>query len=79
MVHPLKRVRNERNLRLGKVAEHVQVSEASLSRVERYLQTPSLELVRKLCAFFGEGLTADDFLFEPVTEPERPELGAAAA
>lgn len=71
MTHPLRMMRKNRNLRLGVVAKGVGLSEASLSRIERNLQSPSLALVGKLCRYFDDEITANDFMGVDTASDER--------
>ena len=62
-MHRLRVVRKERGLTVKKLADDVGVSSATISRIERNQQDPSLTLVRKLCSMFkDDGLAAHDFV-----------------
>lgn len=62
-MHRLKVIRERKKISSRALASAVGVSTATISRVERRLQDPSLSLVRRLCAYFKkEGLTAEDFV-----------------
>jgi len=58
--HPLRAYRRANGISLGELAHQVGVSEATLSRIETWKQTPSLSLVGVLRD--KTGLTADAFL-----------------
>ncbi|HTM76765.1 MAG TPA: helix-turn-helix transcriptional regulator [Devosia sp.] len=62
-MHRLRVVRQERGLTVKKLAKEIGVSSATISRIERNEQDPSLALVRKLCTMFKQdGLAAHDFV-----------------
>ena len=68
-MHRLRVVREERGLTIQALAKDIGVSKATISRIERHRQDPSLGLVRKFCAMFkDDGLLARDFLVEDVSE-----------
>lgn len=60
MEHPLRAYRKREGMSLEALAEKVEVSGATISRIERWKQTPSLSLIAKLKA--KTGLPADEFL-----------------
>ena len=62
MEHPLKHFRLRHDLAASAVAAQVHVSRQTIHRIEKWVQTPSLDLVAKLVRATGGKLSADDFL-----------------
>ena len=60
--HPLLSYREMNGITLDEMAQRVNVSKATLSRVENWKQDPSLELIGRLKAATEGAVSADDFL-----------------
>lgn len=63
--HALTRYRRSQGLTLDAFAARVDVSKATISRIEGWLQNPSFELMRRIIAETGSEVTADDFVHRP--------------
>lgn len=63
--HPLRSYRVKAGLSLEELAKSVGVSKASLSRIEKRKQAPSLGLVEKLIGACDGKISASDFLSDP--------------
>lgn len=62
----LRVVRKAKNMSVYQLAEKMDVAPATISRIERGLSDPSLQLARKLYQFFkDDGLLPHDFLQTP--------------
>lgn len=61
-IHPLRKYRTENGITLEHLAQMVGVTRATLSRIETWLQSPSLSLVCRLINATGGALSADDFI-----------------
>ena len=57
MQSPLRKLRKSHGMTLLHVATGVQVDPATLSRIERCEQVPSVELAERLAKFFRERIT----------------------
>lgn len=68
MEHALRtyRLNQTPKVSLAALAEDIGASKASLSRIERFKQEPSLDLLRRLLA--ATPLSADDFLRQEAAE-----------
>lgn len=62
MEHPLKHFRTNHELGTADIAARVKVSRQTIHRIEKWEQTPSLDLVAKLIGITNGELSADDFL-----------------
>lgn len=60
--HPLRTYRKDKGISLEAIAAKAKVTRTSLSRIERGLQTPSLDLVGRIITATDGALSADDFL-----------------
>lgn len=69
-MHPLESYRQRKGLSLRTLAELAGTTAASLSRVIRYEQTPSLGLVQRLVDVCEGELVADQF-FDPLHRDAR--------
>ncbi len=64
MEHPLKTYRNMNGIPIGLMAAKMDVSKATISRIENGHTEPSFSFIRKVCR--ETGLTSADFVnFEP--------------
>mgnify|MGYP006266853391 CR=1 FL=1 len=59
--HPLKLWRQANNVTLEKIADETGLSRSSLSRIERYLQTPLIGAAQKIIAATHNELKPEDF------------------
>lgn len=60
--HPLRRYRQERGIKINDLARETHVHKATISRIERGKQTPSVALVRRLISASGGTLSSEDFM-----------------
>jgi DNA-binding XRE family transcriptional regulator len=67
MEHPLRTARVAANLSMEALAQRVDVSKTTISRIESWKQDPSLALIRQLCSILP-ALTANDFIAPEVTQ-----------
>ncbi|MDC9596488.1 helix-turn-helix transcriptional regulator [Xenorhabdus anantnagensis] len=63
---PLRKIRKEQGLTLAQVANAVDCDAGNLSRMERGIQKPALDLAEKLVTFFGRKISEIQILY-----PER--------
>jgi len=59
--HPMKTWRIFRNISLEKMAMETGISASSLSRIERYKQTPLIGAAQKIIKFSKNALRPEDF------------------
>ncbi len=64
---PLKKARLAREMSIYQLADHVGVSAASISRMERRLQCPSVATAAKLSSLLG--LTLEQILLPEAADP----------
>jgi transcriptional regulator with XRE-family HTH domain len=77
MQSPLRKLRKSHGLTLSHVAIGVQVDPATLSRIERCEQVPSVELAERLALFF-EGEISELHILYPSRYPSKDNLGGDA-
>ncbi|MFS2056976.1 helix-turn-helix transcriptional regulator [Kosakonia cowanii] len=77
MQSPLRKLRKSHGLTLSHVAIGVQVDPATLSRIERCEQVPSVELAERLALFF-EGEISELHILYPSRYPSKDDLGGDA-
>jgi transcriptional regulator with XRE-family HTH domain len=65
-MHPVKQYRELHDLTLSELADLVDTSDATISRIERGLQNPSLALLQRFVD--RTGLKAEDFLRQEAAE-----------
>ncbi|NMW27053.1 helix-turn-helix transcriptional regulator [Citrobacter freundii] len=63
MQSPLRNVRKAHGFTLQHVAECVQVNQATLSRIERLEQVPSIDLAERLAKFFKGEISEMQILY----------------
>jgi transcriptional regulator with XRE-family HTH domain len=59
-IHPLRDFRFRHGVTLEELAERCRTTSASISRIERRRQSPSMAMLRRLTK--ATGLSADDFI-----------------
>lgn len=61
-VHPLKAYRDRNGISLAKLAEAAGTTRQSLFRIEAGTQSPTLEMMARICAATDNEVTANDFM-----------------
>lgn len=74
MQSPLRKLRKSHGMTLSHVAIGVQVDPATLSRIERCEQVPSIELAERLARFF-QGEISELHILYPSRYPSKDDLG----
>ena len=77
MQSPLRKLRKSHGMTLSHVAIGVQVDPATLSRIERCEQVPSIELAKRLARFF-QGEISELHILYPSRYPSKDDLGGDA-
>jgi transcriptional regulator with XRE-family HTH domain len=77
MQSPLRKLRKSHGMTLSHVAIGVQVDPATLSRIERCEQVPSIELAERLARFF-QGEISELHILYPSRYPSKDDLGGDA-
>ncbi|WP_313162456.1 helix-turn-helix transcriptional regulator [Kosakonia cowanii] len=77
MQSPLRKLRKSHGMTLSHVAINVQVDPATLSRIERCEQVPSVELAERLALFF-QGEISELHILYPSRYPSKDDLGGDA-
>ena len=61
-MHPLRKYRTDRGIRLKTMAKDAHGCKSTLSRIERGKQNPSFDLMRRLIEASGGALRPEDFM-----------------
>jgi transcriptional regulator with XRE-family HTH domain len=77
MQSPLRKLRKSHGMTLSHVAIGVKVDPATLSRIERCEQVPSVELAERLARFF-QGEISELHILYPSRYPSKDDLGGDA-
>jgi transcriptional regulator with XRE-family HTH domain len=62
-VSPIRQVRKQRGQTIEQVAAAVGTDAGNMSRIERLMQRPSLEMAEKLAKHFGYAITEMEILY----------------
>ena len=63
MSTPLKIAREKRGLNIGELADALDVTRATISRIENAKKRPSPELAIRIADYFGNKVTRDQIIF----------------